>query len=225
MNHNKQEFMEKFGFPGVIGVLDGTHVAILKPKAEAHNFYNRKGFYSLNTLLVCDANLKIISVNANYPGSNHDAFIWRYSAVRQFIQQDFLRNRRRTWLLGDSGFMLEPFLMIPFRNPVDGTPQARYNIAHMRARNCIERYIGVLKSRFRCLLKSRVSRYNENFVGTLINVCSTVHNICLRFNVPLLDDLIIVDMDNAQQIQINIGQNFLREGNVVRNNIVNQYFQ
>lgn len=207
--------MEKFGFPGVIGVLDGTHIAILKPTAEAHNFYNRKGFYSLNTLIVCDANLKILSINANYPGSNHDAYIWRHSAVRGFLQQEYLRNRPRSWLLGDSGFMLEPFLMIPFLNPIDGTPQARFNNAHIRARNCIERCIGVLKCRFRCLLRERVARYNANFVGTLIVVCSTLHNICLRFHVAFNDP--IEDIGNEPPIQINVNQNLLREGNEVRN--------
>lgn len=40
----KRQFMEKFGFPGVVGCIDGTHIAILKPQQEEeHNFFNRKG--------------------------------------------------------------------------------------------------------------------------------------------------------------------------------------
>lgn len=59
MYHNKQELMEKFGFPGVNGITNGTHIAISKPTVDAYNFYS---FYSLNTLTVCDANLKILSI-------------------------------------------------------------------------------------------------------------------------------------------------------------------
>lgn len=44
----KAAFMQKYGFPGIIGAIDGTHIAILKPHIDEHNFINRKGFHSLN---------------------------------------------------------------------------------------------------------------------------------------------------------------------------------
>lgn len=47
-NTYKQEFNEMYGFPGVIGAIDGTHIAILKPSEdEEHNFFNRKGISKL----------------------------------------------------------------------------------------------------------------------------------------------------------------------------------
>lgn len=50
----KMHFHSKFGFPGVVGCVDGTHVKILGPKEELrHVYYNRKGFYSINAMLVC----------------------------------------------------------------------------------------------------------------------------------------------------------------------------
>jgi len=43
-NTIKTQFFQKFGFPGCVGAIDGTHVAILKPSQDdEHNFYNRKG--------------------------------------------------------------------------------------------------------------------------------------------------------------------------------------
>lgn len=49
----KLAFFEKYGFPGVIGCVDGTHVKIVGPaKNERHLYYNRKGYYSLNVMLV-----------------------------------------------------------------------------------------------------------------------------------------------------------------------------
>lgn len=39
----KSQFMAKSGFPGTIGAIDGTHIAILKPSVDEHNFINRKG--------------------------------------------------------------------------------------------------------------------------------------------------------------------------------------
>lgn len=47
-------FFEKTGFPGVIGCVDGSHVKIIKPSIDVqHLYYNRKGYHSLNVMVVC----------------------------------------------------------------------------------------------------------------------------------------------------------------------------
>lgn len=50
---SKLAFFEKTGFPGVIGCVDGTHIEILAPNKEEQNiYYNRKGRFSLNAMIV-----------------------------------------------------------------------------------------------------------------------------------------------------------------------------
>lgn len=44
--------MEKFGFPGTIGCIDGTHVALIRPVEHEETFFNRKSYHSLNVLIV-----------------------------------------------------------------------------------------------------------------------------------------------------------------------------
>lgn len=223
-NQRKEIFMNRFGFPGTIGCIDGTHVAILKPVQDAHNYLNRKGYYSLNVQIICDADLKILSVNANYPGANHDSYIWRQSIVCNFLLQQYLGNiLRGTWLIGDSGYPLQPFLMIPFLNPLEGSPEFRYNQHHIRARNCVERCIGVLKCRFRALLQERTARYEPDFVGLLVNSCAGLHNLCTRFNVPLLDGVREENDVFVPQANPNV-QDLQWQGNNIRGNIVNRYF-
>lgn len=52
-NETKRHFYRKTGFPGVIGCIDGTHVSIIPPSIEDRfKYLNRKGFYSLNVMLV-----------------------------------------------------------------------------------------------------------------------------------------------------------------------------
>lgn len=51
-NANKGRFMEMTGFPGALGAIDCTHVAILAPEEEEHNYLNRKGYHSKNVQLV-----------------------------------------------------------------------------------------------------------------------------------------------------------------------------
>lgn len=47
-----QSFYSKFKIPGVIGCVDGTHVAIIPPRCNKHLYYNRKGFHSFNVMIV-----------------------------------------------------------------------------------------------------------------------------------------------------------------------------
>lgn len=48
----KLNFYEKHKIPGVVGCIDGTHVKIIAPPTNKHLYYNRKGYFSLNVLLV-----------------------------------------------------------------------------------------------------------------------------------------------------------------------------
>lgn len=49
----KQFFYNETGFPGVIGVIDGTFIQIIEPRSEkAQGFVNRKHKHSLNSILV-----------------------------------------------------------------------------------------------------------------------------------------------------------------------------
>lgn len=48
MEDIKSSFEEEGGFPGIIGVVDGTHVRIRAPEHEPEAYINRKKFHSIN---------------------------------------------------------------------------------------------------------------------------------------------------------------------------------
>ncbi|KAJ2943037.1 hypothetical protein O0L34_g15230 [Tuta absoluta] len=101
-----REFQEKYNMPNVLGAVDGTHIAIFKPDgndpiAPGNLFYNRKGYYSINCQGVTNAKGKIISINPNFPGSVHDAAVWRASALSSHMETEFLQGMEDQWLLDD----------------------------------------------------------------------------------------------------------------------------
>lgn len=221
-NSIKLEYMNRWGFPGVIGCLDGTHIAILKPSVEEHNYINRKGFHSINVQVICDHKLSIRSVFANYGGSTHDSFIWRTSQAQQFIKRLYEQNEV-AWFLGDSGYPLQPYLMTPFLNPQNDA-ETRYNRAHTSARNCIERCFGLLKMRFRCLLKERSARYKPAFMCNVIKACAVLHNMCIEENIPFEE--IIYERDEPPNVPNNVVvPNNHEAGLQRRDNVVNRYFR
>lgn len=142
-NTVKMEFMETFGFPGTIGCIDCTHVAIIAPLEDEHLYLNRKGYHSKNVQIICDSRLNILNVNARYGGATHDAFIWRNSAVKRHLEDNYRAGDRNSWLIGDSGYPLEPWLMTSIRGAAPDSPEGRYSAALTTARNTVERCIGM----------------------------------------------------------------------------------
>lgn len=100
--NTKIAFEQKFNVPGVIGVVDGTHVALSAVPNEIEiPFVNRKQFHSINVQIICDTRLYITNINARYPGSTHDSYTFRTSRVNTFLEQYYRAHRNEwTYLLG-----------------------------------------------------------------------------------------------------------------------------
>ncbi|KAK3931268.1 Putative nuclease [Frankliniella fusca] len=79
----------------------------------------------------------------------------------------------------DSGYVIEPWMIIPFRQPDKETPDFRFNKTHCSDRNAVERCIGVLKERFRFLNDGRVPLYEYQKVSKFVY---DLHNINLAKN-------------------------------------------
>ncbi|KAJ8909522.1 hypothetical protein NQ315_011200 [Exocentrus adspersus] len=149
-DRERVKFMQhQNGFPGIIGCIDGTHIAIQAPPTNNYEFpgllfYNRK--------------VSWISARLS---------IWSTSIIRNHLKQNFINGDESSWLIGDSGYPLEPF----------NEHELRFNNQLRCVRNTVERAIGTFKSRFRCLLKHRTMHYNPTRAATIINACAILHNI------------------------------------------------
>ncbi|XP_049893663.1 putative nuclease HARBI1 [Epinephelus moara] len=170
---HKRAFMDIAGFPGVVGVIDGTHVRIIAPSEDEAIFVNRKRFHSINVQLVFSADYKILDIVAKWPGSTHDARMLSESGLRQLFEGHYVPANCH--LLGDSGYPCKPWLLTPYLQPHQG-PQLNYNRAHKRTRAVVERGIGQMKRRFH-VLHGEV-RLTPDKVCKVIVACAILHNIC-----------------------------------------------
>ncbi|XP_013190748.2 putative nuclease HARBI1 [Amyelois transitella] len=181
-NKIKTRFHNKFNIPGVLGCIDGTHVAIERPNQHEDRYFCRKDYHSLNVQLVCDADMQIISVDASHGGATHDSFIWSSHPLKDYMEE--LSNNENVWFLGDSGYPLRRYMMTPVLNAAPNTPEAHYTNLHVHTRNIIERTIGLLKARFRCLLLHRRLHYQPEVAGSIVNSCVILHNMCNGAKLP-----------------------------------------
>ncbi|XP_025163925.1 putative nuclease HARBI1 [Harpegnathos saltator] len=119
-------------------------------------------------IAICDPELKILNVNARYPGTRHDAYIWSNSPIHRIMERRFNNGERNTWLIGDDGYNLEPWLMTPLKHEIPGSPRFRYNNNLCSARSCVERLFGVWKAVFKCLSVQRRLMYKPGMAGKIM---------------------------------------------------------
>ncbi|XP_024946615.1 putative nuclease HARBI1 isoform X2 [Cephus cinctus] len=80
----KTEFYNIDHFPGVVGCIDCTHIAIKNPSRERAMLYViRKGYYSINMQVMCDAQRRILDIVVKWRGSVHDARIWDSCSLKE----------------------------------------------------------------------------------------------------------------------------------------------
>lgn len=100
--------------------------------------------------------------------------------------------------------------------------QIYYNKRICKARNLVERCIGVLKSRFRCMNDERRLRYHPRKASTIISACATLHNYLIRHRFNALNGIDEHDVQNyfnaAHQNQFN-RLHFHRIGVEIRNEL------
>ncbi len=188
----KQTFCAKYGFPGVLGVIDCTHVQLRAPSENALVYINRKGTYSINVQVICDAYSKITHVFANYPGSSHDSFILANSTIPAIFEGNPPLDG---WLLGDNGYPLKTWLMTPYLMPAT-IREMQFNRKHTQTRCVIERTFGILKMRFRCLDRSGGTlQYSPQKVAAFFVACCVLHNISINQGCVVdIDEEILEDL-------------------------------
>ncbi|XP_034250956.1 putative nuclease HARBI1 [Thrips palmi] len=195
--------------PSAVGYTDGTLVKIMKPTLEdnVQAYIGRKSFASINALVTCDKRFYVMNIVSRYPGATNDSYIWANSALRRKMIE--LNEEERCFLLGDSGFPHEPWMLTPFargEEPDEDTPEMRYNRDFCRDRCTVENTIGLMKQRFRAINDERILHYSPLKACRIIVAVAVLHNLCILAQVPYYQ----LNADRARNDNFNEweGENF-----------------
>ena len=76
-------------------------------------------------------------------------------------------------------------VVTPYREPLQGRVQSRFNGCHVKACSIIECAFGLLKVRWRCLL-SKALEVNHTFVPAVVTACCVLHNLSITADMTQL---------------------------------------
>lgn len=173
--------------PQVVGCLDCMHTSIFCPDSDSKvDYYNRKQTYSVNTQAIVGSNLKFLDISTGFPGSMHDARVLRRTNLFARAQNEEILvlptanisgEEVKPLLLADGAYPPLRWLLKPYPHHHNLTREERnFNKRLSASRSSVERAFGLLKVRWRCLLKP-LEHLLENIPDVII-ACCVLHNIC-----------------------------------------------
>jgi hypothetical protein len=179
------DFQRLCGLRAVVGAIDGTHVAISKLRYGPTDYYYFKSRgYTLNCQAVVDSKKRFLDLYLGMLGSTNDARVLHRSSLyrkamhNNLFDAHFADHGFSPYLLGNSGYLLLPWLMVPHRGqgllPV---ADELFNKKLRRGRGVVENAFGILKQTFRELLVK--SELQVAFRPDVILYCVILHNVLL----------------------------------------------
>ena len=142
--------------------------------------------YSLNVMIVCDDQKRVIYYNAGWPGSTHDNRVFRNSKL--FYDRGSYFSQKE-YLLGDSAYSASPIMVQAFKKQAaeaELPPNNEFfNTCLAQVRIASEHCIGILKGRFMCLKRNNIklkdSKAEVKELVDLVGACIVLHNLLKNY--------------------------------------------
>ncbi|KAJ8339246.1 hypothetical protein SKAU_G00360320 [Synaphobranchus kaupii] len=176
----QQDFLSVAGFPGVVGALGCTHVAIRRPDVSPNLYVNRKHFYSMNLQITTTADCRISSAVARFPGSFSCSHVLQHSPLEAFCSKGNLGTGH---LIAHSGYPLNQWLLPPLPN-AHTKADVHYNEALRQTHAVVGKTVRLLKARFPCLDRSVLPlQCPPKSSARIILACCVLHNVAVSRDV------------------------------------------
>ena len=179
---------------GIVGALDGWLVKIKCPSlkqdgvSNSGGYFSRKGFFALNVQVIVDKHKKVLWRRIGARGSEHDSSAFKNSTIHKLLEEQFSRNngamhnnsmKNSFYLIGDSAYALRPWLLTPYDNAKQKSPEDTFNFMHSSSRISVECALGELNLRWGIFwrpLKFKLTQHKF-----IIDAAMRLHNFIVDF--------------------------------------------
>ncbi|XP_029162097.1 putative nuclease HARBI1 [Nylanderia fulva] len=175
---------------------------------------------------ICTATKIFTNVSIGTSGSRNDAHVMKYSSVYRTIMRDEMESmffNSNYHLIGDKAYPNRMWCMAPFKDFGNLTPRQRtYNYHHSSTRIVIEHTFGLMKGRWKRLMK--VNTEIAKVSDIVLAIC-VLHNFCYLHNDEVIKKMI---QDKRRMPNQHVSNNYIDEvskiqGAEKRNRIVHLF--
>ena len=201
---------------GAIGAIDGWLVRIVRPGFKRDgiknvtSFFSRKGFYALNVQCIVDDKKRVIWLSYKHKGGSHDSSCFSHTELYKHLHsiKDKL-YRMGYFLLGDSAYALESFILVPYDGPRPQSAEDDFNFYHSSARITVECAFGEIDLRWGIFWK-RLKCSLEN-AAIIIEGSMRLHNFLVDYRESSKD----IDKELDAILERHIFEQGLDDSNIV----------
>ena len=220
-------------FDNCVGAFDGYLLSISKScvnKKKVSNpqkYYCRKGFYSINVQVCCDADRRVTWMSLSHPGACPDVIAYKQSIMCRAVESGLLPEQ--FYFIGDNAYPSSSQMLTPFNRSglkTDTLKRDSYNFYLSQLRINIECVFGILVNRFPILQQELKCRLLENAILTF-RTCVCLHNLLVDRRIMSFngdkDKTRLVQVPKSQRVQVQFHEvPEVDESNVIDCTSVNQ---
>lgn len=121
MREEVKHMENKYGFPQAFGYVDRTHIPVMQPLKNPHDYFSYKMKYTLNVQGTCNWRRLFMDVDVRWPGSVHNGRVFANSRINKLLKVKKLpmfykemlpgHDKVPVILLGDPAYPLLPYYM------------------------------------------------------------------------------------------------------------------
>ncbi|KAH7575269.1 hypothetical protein JRO89_XS02G0072900 [Xanthoceras sorbifolium] len=180
-----KSFEEFTGLPNCCGVIDCTRFKIIKSEGSKSSKDEKLIEDSIAVQIVVDSSSRILSIVAGIRGDKGDSRVLKSSTLYTDIEEKKLLDSSPVYvngvavdqyLIGDGGYPLLPWLMVPFVDAKPGSSEENFNVAHKLMRNPALKTIASLKN---WGVLSRPIQEDFKTAVAFIGACAILQNVLL----------------------------------------------
>jgi hypothetical protein len=167
-----------YGFPNVVGAIDGTSAVLMVPDDLRLDYMTRKHVTAVNLTAVSDAQKRYQYVVCGHSARSNDAHIFASCSLgKDILDQHSIPPQYH--IIGDAAYGNHVNIMVPFKGDNLTPDQERYNTIHSSTRMVIERSFADLKNRW---LRLGSLKNDHLLACDIIVACCCLHNIAIMYN-------------------------------------------
>ncbi|XP_016755981.1 protein ALP1-like [Gossypium hirsutum] len=196
----KSKFEKIQGLPNCCGVIDTTHIMMCLPSSDPARkvWLDHEKNHSMVLQAIVDAEMRFRDIVTGWPGKIDEWLVFQSSNFYELCDKGERLNGKnfmlpegseiREYIIGDVGYPLLPYLIIPYEGKELPELRAEFNKRHSATRLVAHRALARLKEMWK-IIQGVMWRPDKHKLPRIILVCCLLHNIVIDLEDDVQDEM------------------------------------